>query len=226
MNTAVTRTAKLCLLFALATSTSYSLKALTINDVWINEINYDEPGTDTGEFVEIAGIAGTDLSSLTLVEYNGNGGGTNGSLSLTGILGNTHAGYGFLSFLFPTNGLQNDDEGLALVEGSTVIQFLSYEGSFQATNGPANGQTSADIGVSETNSTPAGFTLQFLGHADNGSWTGPIASTSGSINTGQVLPDLSANNPSDSTPVPNSGATLGLLGLGLAAIVTLKRRKP
>ncbi len=44
--------------------------------VFINEIHYDNAGTDTGEAVEIAGPAGTDLTGWSLVLYNGNGGGT------------------------------------------------------------------------------------------------------------------------------------------------------
>ena len=34
--------------------------------VFINEIHYDNTGTDTGEFIEIAGPAGTDLTGITL----------------------------------------------------------------------------------------------------------------------------------------------------------------
>ena len=39
--------------------------------VFINEIHYDNVGTDSGEKVEIAGPAGTDLSGWKLVRYNG-----------------------------------------------------------------------------------------------------------------------------------------------------------
>ena len=42
--------------------------------VWINEIHYDNTGTDAGETVEIAGPAGTDLTGWTIVGYNGDGG--------------------------------------------------------------------------------------------------------------------------------------------------------
>src|SRR5574338_37713 len=42
--------------------------------VFINEIHYDNTGTDAGEFIEIAGPAGTDLSGYQLVLYNGAGG--------------------------------------------------------------------------------------------------------------------------------------------------------
>ena len=37
--------------------------------VFINEVHYDNAGTATGEFIEIAGPAGTDLSGWSLVEY-------------------------------------------------------------------------------------------------------------------------------------------------------------
>jgi hypothetical protein len=39
--------------------------------VWINEFHYDNIGTDTGEFIEIAGTAGTNLGTYSLVRYNG-----------------------------------------------------------------------------------------------------------------------------------------------------------
>ena len=42
--------------------------------VFINEIHYDNTGTDIGEAIEVAGIAGTDLGGWTLELYNGNGG--------------------------------------------------------------------------------------------------------------------------------------------------------
>jgi hypothetical protein len=42
--------------------------------VFINEIHYDNTGTDVGEGVEIAGTAGTDLTGWSIIPYNGNGG--------------------------------------------------------------------------------------------------------------------------------------------------------
>ena len=39
--------------------------------VWINEIHYDNTGTDAGEAIEIAGPAGTDLTGWSIVLYNG-----------------------------------------------------------------------------------------------------------------------------------------------------------
>jgi len=40
--------------------------------IFINEIHYDNDGGDTGEFIEVAGSAGFDLSTCQLVLYNGN----------------------------------------------------------------------------------------------------------------------------------------------------------
>ena len=40
-------------------------------EVFVNELHYDNAGTDTGEFVELAGPAGTDLTGWSLVLYNG-----------------------------------------------------------------------------------------------------------------------------------------------------------
>jgi hypothetical protein len=62
-------------------------------------------------------------------------------------------------------GLQNGSpDGIALVDASNkVIQFLSYEGAFKATNGPAIGMTSTDIGIAQTSTGNGGNSLQLIG---------------------------------------------------------------
>ncbi|MFN2218955.1 MAG: hypothetical protein ACK2UA_10145, partial [Anaerolineae bacterium] len=107
--------------------------------VFINEIHYDNTGTDTGEAIEIAGPAGTDLTGWSLVLYNGNGGALYNTISLSGSIPDAGDGFGVLDY--PTIGLQNGPpDGVALVDGTdTVVQFLSYEGSFTAVDGPAAG---------------------------------------------------------------------------------------
>ena len=106
--------------------------------VFINEIHYDNTGTDANEGIEIAGPAGTDLTGWTLVPYNGNNGLLYSATSLSGTIPDQMGGYGTL--WFPIVGLQNGSpDGVALVDGSSVvIQFLSYEGSFTATNDQSN----------------------------------------------------------------------------------------
>ena len=162
-----------------------------MNMVWINEFHYDNAGGDVGEFIEVAGTAGTDLSDYSLFLYNGNGGGSYGSMTLSGVIDNESNGFGAVSFSYPSNGIQNGSpDGIALVHAGMVVQFLSYEGSFTAVGGPANGMMSTDIGVAESSSTPVGESLQLIGmgsaYADF-SWTGPVAESPGSINAGQVF---------------------------------------
>ena len=127
--------------------------------VFINEIHYDNASTDSGEAIEIAGPAGTDLTGWSLVRYNGSNGQVYtspaadpaGSDVLSGTIPDLGGGYGVVVVNYLSNGLQNGaPDGVALVDASSnVIQFLSYEGTFTATDGPANGMTSVDIGVSE-----------------------------------------------------------------------------
>ena len=66
--------------------------------VFINELHYDNIGTDAGEAVEVAAPAGTDLTGWTIVPYNGNGGtpyATDGTLA--GVVADQGGGYGTLS---------------------------------------------------------------------------------------------------------------------------------
>ncbi|UII25209.1 T9SS type A sorting domain-containing protein [Fulvivirga maritima] len=156
--------------------------------IFINEIHYDNAGADTEEGVEIAGPAGSDLTGWSLVFYNGNGGAAYSTQSLTGTLPNQDNGYGTL-FFYET-GLQNGSpDGIALIDASSnVVQFLSYEGSFMAVGGLADGLTSTDIGVDEASSTPVGYSLQLGGTGSvysDFSWQSAQASTYAAINTGQ-----------------------------------------
>ena len=107
--------------------------------VFINEIHYDNDGTDAGEFVEVAGPAGTDLSGWSLVLYNGNGGASYDTETLAGTIPSQSGGYGTISVA--ATGIQNGaPDGIALVNSGTLVQFLSYEGSFAASGGPAAGR--------------------------------------------------------------------------------------
>ena len=55
-------------------------------NAWINELHYDNDGTDEDEFVEIAVPSGfSDFANLQIVHYNGNGGGSIVSVDGTGL---------------------------------------------------------------------------------------------------------------------------------------------
>ena len=157
-------------------------------DAWINEIHYDNSGSDQNELVEIAGTSGTDLSGWSIVAYNGNGGSAYKTTSLSGTISNQDNGFGTVAFYI--SGLQNGaSEGLALIDSvGSVIQFLSYEGTLTATSGAASGVTSTDIGVSETSSTSIGYSLQLSGSGqsyDDFTWESPASSTPDSVNNNQ-----------------------------------------
>ncbi|WP_395726974.1 ExeM/NucH family extracellular endonuclease [Nakamurella sp.] len=201
---------------------------------WINEIHYDNAGTDAGEAVEVAGPAGTDLTGWSVVLYNGNGGAAYGTLPLTGALPDQSAGLGTVSA--PAPGLQNGaPDGLALVDATgATVQFLSYEGTFIAVDGPAAGRAATDIGVAE-DGTATGTSLQLTGTgrgpADFTWTTGPAGF--GTVNAGQVYGEpgpvdppaapCSADVPLTTVPqVQGDGGTTPLAGrrVTVPAVVT------
>jgi len=127
----------------------------------VTEIHYDNTGADQGEAVEIEGPAGADLTGWSLVLYDGNGGVTYGATPIAAVIPATCGDRGVIVVSYPANGLQNGPDGLALVDaGGQVVEFLSYEGAFTATNGPAGGLASSDIGAAEASSAPIGASLQ------------------------------------------------------------------
>ena len=160
--------------------------------VFINEIHYDNTGTDSGETIEVAGPAGTDLTSWSLVLYNGSNGAVYGTVPLSGVIPNQLGGYGTVAVSLPVNGLQNGSpDGIALVDaGSSLIQFLSYEGSFTGVGGVANGVVSTDIGVDESSSSAVGDSLQLFGTGTlytDFAWAGSAPNTFGNPNNGEVF---------------------------------------
>ena len=102
--------------------------------IFINEILYDITGTDAGEFIEVAGPAGTDLTGWSIVLYNGTGGASYDTDPLSGTIPSQQGGYGTVSISYPSNGIQNGSpDGVALVSPGGLVQFLCYEGTFTAT---------------------------------------------------------------------------------------------
>jgi len=158
-------------------------------EVWINELHYDNSGVDLNEFVEVAGRAGTSVDGWMLVAYNGANGRAYARKPLRGTIPAQQNDRGTLSFLFP--GLQNGNDGVALVTSTgVVLQFLSYGGAFVATNGACDGLTSEDIGVTESSSTPVGFSLRLSGAGSSYAqfaWQPPFLQTPGTPNVSQTL---------------------------------------
>ncbi len=157
---------------------------------FINEIHYDNTSKDTGEAIEVAGPAGTDLSGWVIALYNGRNGALYRTKSLSGIILDQANGFGTISFSFPRSIQNGSPDGIALVANGKVVQFLSYEGTFTAVGGPADGMTSTDIRVAESNSTPVEFSLQLKGTGTAPSdffWSIPTRASFGAPNADQVF---------------------------------------
>lgn len=151
-------------------------------EAFINEFHYDNAGGDVGEFIEVAvsdDFMG-NLSDLKVELYNGNGGSSYNILELSSATeGSTEGGYTYYTLNLPSNGLQNGSpDGMALACGTTIIEFLSYEGSMTATNGAANGMTSTDVGVAESSSQVIGGSIQLIDNV----WTLTCDDTPGAAN--------------------------------------------
>ena len=180
-------------LLGLPVATGASAYVAPDGSVFISEIHYDNDGTDSGEAVEVFGPAGTDLTGWSIVRYNGSNGTPYTSPAETvplpaGIPDIGATGFGVAVVEYAVNGLQNGaPDGLALVDaGGTVRQFLSYEGTFVAAGGAADGLTSTDIGVSEASSTAEGESLQLGGTGvcyGDLAWAGPAANSFGAFGT-------------------------------------------
>jgi DNA/RNA endonuclease G (NUC1)/PKD repeat protein len=142
-------------------------------DIRFSEIHYDNLGTDAGEAIEVEGPRNAVLTGWSIVLYDGGTGANFGTayatVPLTGTLTGTCNARGVISLDFAQ--IQNGSpDGFALVnEQGELVEFLSYEGSFSATAGPAFGKgASRDIGQVEPG-TEAGTSLQRS--EDGRTWT-------------------------------------------------------
>jgi DNA/RNA endonuclease G (NUC1) len=155
-------------------------------DTRFSELHYDNFNTDTGEAIEVEGPAGASLNGWSIVLYNGNGGAAYNTTPLSGTIPDLCDGRGVVVVNYPQDGIQNGSpDGFALIDNNgAVVEFLSYEGTFAATSGPAAGRASSDIAVLES-SSPVGQSLQ---RDSLGVWAGPSTATFGGCNNGPPPP--------------------------------------
>lgn len=166
------------------------IQVLVNGHVWINELHYDNASADTNEGVEVAGTAGMDLSLYSLCTYDGTMGTLGSTIPLSGLIDDEGCGYG--AVWVPIAGLENGPDGVALLEsGTNIVQFLSYEGTVVAVDGPAIELSSTDLGVSEAGTEVVGKSLQLTGSGTNYeafAWAGPTNSASrGFLNSRQTI---------------------------------------
>ncbi len=149
--------------------------------VRFSELHYDNVGTDEGEAIEVSGPAGQSMDGWSVVLYNGANGAAYNTAALSGVIPATCGARGVVVLTYPSNGIQNGaPDGMALIDNTgSVIEFLSYEGTFTAVGGPAAGLLSHEIGVEETGSTPIGHSLS---RNNDGSWNAEAPNTFGQCN--------------------------------------------
>ncbi|HZO13000.1 MAG TPA: lamin tail domain-containing protein [Polyangiaceae bacterium] len=179
----------------------------------INEVEYDEPGTDAGEFVEI--YNGTsqaiELSNLALVFVNGSTSLEYSRIPLSGSLpagkylvvcpqgsapGTCAAGVSvppdtmIVNFPIATNALQNGSpDAVALVDlmNGTLVDALSYEGS-------VNAATITDVGTFDLVEQAAATV------ADNGTYTDALARFPNGTDSDNASTDWAKRPPTPGAP--------------------------
>jgi len=210
----------------IASSLIFLAAASHAQDLWVNEFHYDNTGTDAGEFIEVvvADSITTAPASIEVVLYNGSNDSAYGTHSLDTF--STAVVPGFTIYTKLISGIQNGSpDGIALVDNGALVQFLSYEGSFTASGGPADGVTSVDIGVAESSGTAVGDSLQLTG-AGSGfadfTWAAPAAETPGAVNNGQTLNAPDPTLPSVVSAIPANGAT----GVSVSTTLTIEFSEP
>jgi predicted extracellular nuclease len=133
----------------------------TGGDLVINEVDYDQPGTDTAEFIEIknVGIDPADLSGFELRLVNGSGGAVYRTIALPAV-SLAPGGY-FVVCANAANTLGCDldvtpdidlvqngsPDAVALFSGSTLIDTVSYEGDTVAPYTEGSGSGLEDPGT-------------------------------------------------------------------------------
>jgi len=164
-------------------------------NAWINELHYDNDGSDVGEFLEIVieNPGSYSIGDFVVYLYNGNSGEVYDQTSVENFEEGSIVGDYAIYYWYPESIQNGAPDGLCIAYDGVLIagQFLSYEGTFPAADGPAIGVTSTDIGVMEEGTTPIGQSLQLSG-------------------TGGSYPDFTWQPPADETPgLENNGQTLG-----------------
>ena len=176
--------------------------------IFINEIDYDQPGTDSGEFFELAGLAGT-YNNVVVDLLNGSNGTSYNTINLGNItLSDESDGYGFyvvgasnaLNVDFTPAGtfsIQNGSpDGIQLSVNGSIVDGVAYEGTMNDLAG--NLMESTDDGTNFYPETGVDTSFSRLG-ADASPWV-VTHNSPGTINVGQTF-DPNANY----APIANAG---------------------
>jgi len=178
---------------------------------FIAEIHYDNDSGDTGEFVEVQVPPGATTAGWSIALYNGSGGARYDKDALPAVTVAPGDPSGVAVVGYPSNGIQNGaPDGIALVNSDNqVVEFLSYEGVFQATSEEALGQTSTDIGVRQSGSqNDTTLSKRRNPSSETFEWQAEAAGSKGSVNPPlEITPP--EDQPCETTPTHTIGAVQG-----------------
>lgn len=202
----------------------FAFNRVVNGQVKINEVRADDASTDDIEFIELIGIANTDITGYKIVHVNGNGGSeifnhTIGSFTIpddgiTDVSANSLGFYvlGAGSFATGTDesissSLQNGPDGIILLNASDeVIDAVSWGSAADVVNYSnltTSGSTSADNYLHVTSSDDSGDnSLQAPNGvlADDGTGWTLAAATIGAINSGQTSGSIIIQSTVDPEP--------------------------
>ena len=223
-----------CVLLLLAFGASPTLRAQLL----INELDSDQTGNDTGEFVEIvnAGISGVPLSGVSLVFYNGNGDVSYFALDLSPGVTLAPGDHYVVGNPGVPNVAQTFDPGTVglLQNGPDAVALFNAPASAFPNGTPITTTNLLDAVVYDTADADDAGLLALLNAGqpqidENGSGTGITSSI------GRFLDASGGARNTDTYAVmpPTPGlinipepTTLGLLAIGSAALLACRRGRP
>lgn len=133
--------------------------------VYINEFDYDQPGTDNLEFIELVGKSGTNLTPYSLQLFDGATETVYAPVGFNGKNISVDLGLDTLDFFvigsanvpnvdYTPTGMENDviqngsPDGIRLLKNGMIVDEISYEGSI------ANFTVGSALNVSENDNAP------------------------------------------------------------------------
>jgi uncharacterized surface protein with fasciclin (FAS1) repeats len=162
--------------------------AAQIADVRINEVDQDQPGTDTTEFVELFGAPNTPLDGLVLVFFNGSG---DASYDVYDLAGKT-----------------TDESGFFLL-GSQQMAGIDDTLTYNASGSIQNGQDAIALYLGSGADWPTGTPVSSTNLVDAIVYTsgdGPDDGLTAALTPNQPILDVAGNSTSSFSRVPDGGA--------------------
>ncbi|HUR11973.1 MAG TPA: hypothetical protein VM012_11415, partial [Flavitalea sp.] len=180
------------LVMAIAIFSTIQTRAQGLSNPIISEFHYEDVSNDADEIeqIEIFGKSGTNLSNFRIYLYGQNGK-VSSIIPLSGIIPPMITRYGvtYGVLVFTIDNMDNDKTGicLAMFDGQNwnSLEWISYEGTINAKDGPADNQTSDDVGARETGSTTVASSL-WRPSAQNANFSVTTQNSFGAVNTGII----------------------------------------